>query len=206
MQSDSSERGRLPLAKTSPQTVATSFGIAILALAADQITKLVIASHFLPDQLIISGRILSLVYVTNTGGVCGYAQGTNALLASLGAATTLLIGISLFFLPNSRGYAAAFGLLLAGAAGNLIDRIRLGHVIDFVSLDLLGWPAFNLADASIVAGIGVVGVLFAVEAYRGREAPSAETLSVPPGAVVAVILAGIATVLGYILCVFRPFD
>jgi signal peptidase II len=204
MQSDSSEHGRSPPPKTSPQTVATGLAIAALALTADQITKLIVAGRFSPDQTIIGGRIVSLVYVTNTGSICGYAQDTNQLLAALGIVTTLLIGVSLFFVPNSI-YAAAFGLLLAGAAGNLIDRFRLGHVIDFISLDLLGLPAFNLADASIIAGIGIVGLLFAIEAYRGRGAPTSETLPVRSGTIVAVILVGIASVLGYILCVFRPF-
>jgi signal peptidase II len=206
MQSDSSERGRLPPSKTSLQTVATGLGIAILALAIDQIAKQIIASHFFPDQLILSGEFISLVYVTNTGSVCGYAQGTNQLLAALGTVTTLLIGVSLFFIPNSRIYAAAFGLLLAGAAGNLIDRFRLGHVIDFISVDLLGWPAFNLADVSIIAGIGIVGLVLAVQTFRDRGAPMVDAPPVRPGTVVAVILAGITAILGYILCVFRPFE
>jgi signal peptidase II len=206
MQSDSSERGRPPSPRTSLRTVAAGLGIAALALATDQITKLVIAGRFSPGQSIIPGRVASLVYVTNTGGVCGFAQDTNELLAILGATTTLLIGFSLFFLPNSGSYAAGFGLLLAGAAGNLIDRIRLGHVIDFISLDVLGWPAFNLADASIIAGIGIVGLLLAIEVYRGKGASEVETPSLQPGTVVAMILAGIAAVLGYILCVFRPFE
>lgn len=206
MHSDSSGNCCLRLSATSPRRVATGLGIAALALATDQITKLFLASRFSPNELILSGPCVSLVYVTNTGGICGYAQGANQLLAILGAATTIVIGFSLFFTPNSRLHAAAFGLLLAGAAGNLIDRIRLGYVVDFISLDPLGWPAFNIADTLIIAGIGIVGLLFLLEAYHDRKREISRMHTSRTAPFVAVIVAAVAAVLGYVICVLRPFD
>jgi signal peptidase II len=206
MRSDSSGQGHLPPPPTSPRTVATGLGTAALALSADQIIKLYLASHFSPNELICSGPYVSLVYVTNSGGVCGYAQGANQLLAIVGAATTLAIGLSLLFIPNSRIHAAAFGLLLAGAAGNLIDRIRLGHVIDFVSLDRFGWPAFNMADMLIVAGIVIVGLLFLRDSPNDRSRETSEAHTFRPALVVALIIAAGALGLGYVLCILRPFD
>jgi signal peptidase II len=206
MQSDSSARGRLLPSKTSLPTLATGFGIAALGLAADQIAKLIVSHRFFPDQLILSGRHWSLVYVTNTGGICGYAQGANQLLTILGSVTTLLILFSLFFFRDSRAYGAAFGLLLAGAIGNLIDRIRLGHVIDFISLDVLGWPAFNVADTLIILGIAILGLLFLLETRQDRDRAPAQTRTSRSPVAIVVVLTGVAAVLGYIICVFRPFD
>jgi len=206
MPTDAPNRARPPRSTTNLGTLATSLGLASVGLAADQATKLLIAHHYSPNQLIASGPVASLVYVINTGGVCGYAEGANELLAILGAITTLLVGLSLFFIPNSKPYPAAFGLLLAGAAGNLIDRIRLGHVIDFVSLDLLAWPAFNVADMLIVTGIGILGLRFLIDAHSGRTDDMTATRPLPSGATVAIALAGGAILLAYVLCIFRPFD
>ena len=206
MQTDSTRRGRQSPSQTSLRTVVTGLGLAAIGLAVDQGTKLSITSRYSPNQLIASGPVASLVYVTNTGGVCGYAEGANQLLAILGAVTALLIGLSLFFIPNSKPYPAAFGLLLAGAAGNLVDRIRLGHVIDYISLDLLAWPAFNIADLLIVTGIGLLGLRFLIDAYRSPREDTTATGSLPSGTAVAVVLAGVAALLAYLLCIFRPFD
>jgi signal peptidase II len=61
----------------------------------------------------------------------------------------------------------ALGLLIGGSASNLIDRIRLGHVTDF--LDLRYWPAFNLADSFIVVGVGILFLALVVgESHRAR--------------------------------------
>ncbi len=67
----------------------------------------------------------------------------------------------------------ALGLLIGGSAGNLVDRLRLGHVTDF--LDLRYWPAFNLADTFIVVGVAVLLVtLFAADRNDARRATAAE--------------------------------
>jgi signal peptidase II len=64
----------------------------------------------------------------------------------------------------------ALGFLLGGSASNLVDRVRLGHVTDF--LDFRFWPAFNLADSFIVAGVGIlIGALLLAEREPRRHAP-----------------------------------
>jgi signal peptidase II len=71
-------------------------------------------------------------------------------------------------------FRAALGLQLGGALGNLIDRIRLGHVTDF--LDFGSWPVFNLADASIVGGVAVLVLLMLLE---GRETAAQSQPEIP---------------------------
>ncbi len=61
--------------------------------------------------------------------------------------------------PQQRLLAASLGLLLAGAVGNLLDRIRLGYVVDFIVFtvrDSFRWPTFNVADAAIAVGVGLL--------------------------------------------------
>jgi signal peptidase II len=101
--------------------------------------------------------VLSLTHIQNTGVAFGLLAGASPL-AVLAAALTLA-----FFLFYNRGrwfatraLAAGMALLAGGAAGNLLDRIRFGFVTDY--LDLRVWPVFNVADAAIVAGAGVLVV------------------------------------------------
>jgi signal peptidase II len=102
---------------------------------------------------------IALVNVRNRGIAFGLFSDGGALLVALAAAA--VVALLVFFALNAtrRGAWVPVGLLLGGAAGNLIDRAREGAVTDFVDLPL--WPAFNLADVAIVAG--VVALLWVME-------------------------------------------
>lgn len=107
---------------------------------------------------------LDLTNTRNDGVAFGALQGRGTTVA-------LLIGISLglllvYFALHARSpwLWLPTGLLLGGALGNLIDRVREGAVVDFI--DPIAWPVFNLADVSIV--IGVLALLFVVEARPGE--------------------------------------
>ncbi len=205
------ENGRLSILKPAiaPRSLAVTLGVSALVLLADQSTKQWIVTHFQPHDLILDLPYISLVFVTNTGGVCGYAQGANALLAAVGAFTAALIGAAIWFLmPGNLPHAASFGLLLAGALGNLIDRLRLGYVVDFITVDLvLRLPSFNLADTAIMAGIGLMGFLTVWEMVQESRKKPGQILR-PLGRSTAVFLlaAGLLLAGGYVLCVFRPFQ
>ena len=92
--------------------------------------------------------------------------------------TALAIGALLaFFARSGRRHPllpAAVGLVLGGSASNLVDRLRLGHVTDFLDLDY--WPAFNLADTFIVVGVGLLFLSF-VAADRSSAAVGRSPLS-----------------------------
>jgi signal peptidase II len=202
------------LPRPSPKFILIAATVAAFLLFTDQISKSAIITNYSPNELIASTPYLSLVFVTNPGGICGYAQGAGTLLAGVGILTVVFIIVSiLFFMPDSPVYAVAFGMLFAGATGNLIDRLRFGYVVDFITFDLLQWPSFNLADASIVGGIGLIGFLTALEMMgQGGDAGAGIMeddrkfgLNFNQSALVYLILAGLVFAVAYLFCVYRPF-
>jgi len=108
---------------------------------------------------------LDLTNTRNTGVAFGALEGGGLVVALLiGLALVLVSGY--FALHAARSWLwLPVGLLIGGALGNLADRAREGAVIDFI--DPIAWPAFNLADASIV--IGVFALLYLVEGGRGAD-------------------------------------
>jgi len=94
-------------------------------------------------------------YTLNTGAVFGLMQGTNYLLAAITLAFLAFITFYHKKLPKNRYANAAFALITGGLTANMIDRIFIGGVIDFIKIGW--WPAFNIADSA--ATIGVIGLI-----------------------------------------------
>jgi signal peptidase II len=117
---------------------------------------------------LVSG-LLHLTLVHNRGGAFGLLPGASGLFVLVGAAAALVILIIGRRVPGlSWAGALALGLILGGALGNLLDRVLLGTVTDFVDVRLHGqnvWPVFNLADSCITVG----GVLAALQMLRGSK-------------------------------------
>jgi signal peptidase II len=129
--------------------------VAFAAVVADQVTKqIVVSSLELGESVHVVGP-LEIRHVTNPGIAFG-------LFSSWATAVTVLtavaVGWMLFYFARSGArhpvLPVALGLLIGGSVSNLIDRLRLGHVTDF--LDLRFWPAFNLADSFIVLGVAIL--------------------------------------------------
>jgi signal peptidase II len=141
--------------------------VVLAAIAADQLTKLIVASELsLDDGLHVLGPF-SIHHVQNSGIAFGlFASATPAVTAL----TAIAVGWMLVFFARSGSrhpvLPVALGLLIGGSTSNLIDRIRLGHVTDF--LDLRYWPAFNLADSFIVIGVGILFVALLLGETRQR--------------------------------------
>ncbi len=138
--------------------LAAVLGIVVL----DQVTKAVVRSRFgLYDSLAVIPGFFSITRVHNTGAAFGMLNGTDlpmkTLILAL-VATGALIGLALYAasLPaDQRITRFGLALIIGGAAGNLIDRITLGYVVDFVDVYAGTWHfwAFNVADAAITAGV-----------------------------------------------------
>jgi signal peptidase II len=143
----------------SGRSAARAAVVALIAVAADQATKaLVRASLELGDRDgVLPG--VELVHVRNRGVAFGMFEDGGVILVVVGVASVLALLV--FFATHSRRPLVWLptGLLLGGAAGNLIDRMRQGFVTDFIDLPL--WPAFNLADTCIT--IGVLSLLYVLE-------------------------------------------
>ena len=133
------------------------FGLlaAVIAIG-DQLSKAWVVQSFpLPTE--IMGDLVRIVIVRNTGGIFGLF-GDSALLLAL--SSTLVIALIVVYqaregLRQHWLLSVALGLLLGGALGNLIDRLRLGYVVDFVDVGLgdLRWYTFNVADSAISISI-----------------------------------------------------
>jgi signal peptidase II len=129
--------------------------IALAALAGDQLTKHIVSSHLTLDAERHVAGPLSIHHVQNSGIAFGLFASATPIVTAL---TAVAVAWMLFFFARSGArhpiLPVALGLLIGGSASNLIDRIRLGHVTDFI--DLRFWPAFNLADTFIVLGVVVL--------------------------------------------------
>ena len=130
---------------------------ALLIVATDQISKLWIRSNLTIGESVFEVGFFRLTYIHNSGAAFGLFQGQSFLLTiiALVGVSALLLYAYLFhhkfpFLGNRLG-KLALGLVLGGTVGNLIDRINIGYVTDFINFNL--WPAFNIADSAIFVGI-----------------------------------------------------
>jgi signal peptidase II len=135
--------------------------VVLAAVAADQLTKHVVTAALgLDDSVHVVGP-LSIHHVENTGIAFGlFARATSVVTVVTAAAVVWMLAY--FARAGSRHpvLPAALGLLIGGSLSNLVDRIRLGHVTDFI--DLRYWPAFNLADSFIVVGVAILLAALAV--------------------------------------------
>lgn len=133
---------------------------AILGLAADLLSKQLVfrALPNAPDERIeLLGSWLVLVMQRNRGGVFGIMQGKGYLFVIL---SVIALGVVAWMLrqagPKQRLIRVALGLVVAGALGNLYDRLMLGHVRDFLYVEAIRYPAFNLADTCICVAAGLL--------------------------------------------------
>lgn len=148
----------------------TFFSVAILVVAADQITKALVRFYLLHGQSFPAQGLLRITHITNSGAAFGILSNQSPLLmvtAGIGIIALLLYYRFPFF--DGALTRVGLGLQLGGAAGNLMDRLQLGHVTDFI--DLRVWPVFNLADSAIVLGVIILGY-FLVTSKREEDADS----------------------------------
>ncbi len=140
-------------------------GTALLGIGLDQATKALMVANFEgkpPIRLI--GQVLTVYVSRNSGSAFGFAPAATVLFTCIAAATAVLI-VTRAPRLSSAGWAVALGLLLAGAAGNLCDRLMRapgfgrGAVVDFI--DLQHFATFNVADSCLTCG-AVLAVLLSL--------------------------------------------
>jgi len=144
------------------------FLIPIIVVILDQISKIYIRNNMLPDESWeITPKLIWITFVQNTGAAFSFTLGNIGLNRIIFSAITFLAILVIAFLvikTVKKTEAVGFSLIMGGAAGNLIDRIWLGKVTDFINCDfpdfiMERWPVFNVADSSIVVGVSLL-VLF----------------------------------------------
>lgn len=154
-----------------PIYLAIASGILVL----DQLTKWAILSRFSYDTMVtVIPGLFSLVRVENRGIAFGFLSGVSS-----GIAFAVILAVSIAALavvcyllwktaPGARRSSLALALILGGAAGNFVDRVVRGSVVDFLDFYFRSyhWPAFNVADSAIVVGAG----LLLMDILRGQPA------------------------------------
>jgi signal peptidase II len=133
--------------------------VAVVALALDQATKALIRGQLLPGERIDLFAGVDLVRVSNRGIAFGLLDDAGSLVLVLAAVAFASLLVVFMAASERRGLWLPIGLLAGGAIGNLIDRIHEGAVTDFV--DIGPWPAFNLADVEITAGVVILVWMYA---------------------------------------------
>jgi signal peptidase II len=149
------------------------FAVAVVIFIADQATKaLVITGIGLNEHVRVVGDLVQLWHVRNSGAAFSLFQGGTLLFLVV---TLLAVGMIVYFHRTFRGrnpwLQVLLGVILGGTAGNLVDRVRFGYVTDFVSVGVgeVRWPTFNVADSSIVVGIGLLVAYLMVTDRRRQE-------------------------------------
>lgn len=167
--------------------------IALGLLVLDQLTKwLVIHRLYLGDEIRVLPGFFNLVHWGNTGAAWSLFHGNNHVLASVSAVALVVLYLARrYFEGDTVPGQVALGLIFGGITGNLIDRLVHRHVIDFLYFhvfrrdgEILGFPAFNLADTAICTGVGIVFLLSWAPHRRhdGTPAPTPTGIAASTGA------------------------
>ncbi len=143
----------------------TPAGLLLLAasiVAADQIVKLIVVNTMrMGHSIDIIGSVVRLTRTANTGAAFGLFRGGSTWFVWISAAASVaIIAFSREIVKMRFWERTAFGLVLGGAVGNLVDRIRLGAVVDFIDIGFgtLRWPSFNVADSAITIGVIILAI------------------------------------------------
>lgn len=146
--------------------------LALVVAIFDQATKQWIRNTFaLHDGITVINGVFDLRYVQNTGAAFGMFEGNNHWLVLLSAVVlVLLVRYWRVLMGESLLHRVAIGLMLGGVAGNLLDRLRFSHVIDFLDFywGRSHFPAFNVADSAICVGVTLYVLLSLGEAVQSR--------------------------------------
>jgi signal peptidase II len=165
--------------------IVVAIGLAVLAV--DQLTKALVLARFSGahryDVAHVLGDVLTLIFVQNTGTAFSLLQQSHAVYVIIPAAIGVVVWLYISQRPRNNPFLkVTFGLILGGALGNLLDRVRLGYVVDFIHFQIPGhfdWYVFNVADSCIVVGMLSLAATFFL---LPRESEPGPVLSRQPGA------------------------
>ncbi|HQA47243.1 MAG: signal peptidase II [Clostridiales bacterium] len=137
--------------------------IIISAIAADRVSKVICRQYLRPlGSIPVIKGVFHLTYVENTGAAFGMLQGNTWFLILTSVLVSAVVAYLIWKVkPENRYVKISLALILGGALGNLVDRVLLGYVVDF--LDFRIWPVFNIADSCVVVGAILLGYFVVVK-------------------------------------------
>lgn len=177
-------------------------GLVGLLLVADQLSKLIVRNSFaLGESVRVLGDFFHLTYIRNAGGAFGITFGHPLVYFLASSIIAVFITISLYRHPDIRRWSVwALTFILAGAIGNLIDRVYLGEVVDFLDCEFFDinlpsfslwfirfpgysmtrWPVFNVADSAVTVGIVLLLLSSWLDPHEASLTSSSPAADVPP--------------------------
>jgi signal peptidase II len=168
-----------PLIRTPNRRIAV---IALLVVGLDQLTKAIVLQFLgYADEKVVVPGFFKFVHWGNTGAAWSLFRGNNELLAIVALLALLILFLCRHYFDSRTLLGQiAFGMIIGGIIGNLIDRVRVNHVIDFLyfyvqpraGADPIGFPAFNVADSAICTGVALI---FLITLRTDHAAKSTET-------------------------------
>lgn len=140
------------------------FVVSLVAIALDQLTKWMAIQNLQGKEpyKLIEG-VLEFQFYSNTGMAWSLLEGQKIFILFTGLIILAVVIFGVIKLPNEKKFYILYflcGVLTGGAIGNMIDRIRLGYVVDFISFTLIDFPIFNVADMFIVVSVIILAILF----------------------------------------------
>lgn len=134
--------------------------LSVLVIISDQFSKHIAINSLNPaESVTVLKGVFHLTLVYNTGAAFSLLRGNNVLFIFISLAVIAYIAVYVLCKVKKGGYLSfPVALILAGAVGNLIDRLRFGCVVDF--LDFRIWPVFNIADSAITIGVALLCIRY----------------------------------------------
>jgi signal peptidase II len=148
--------------------------ITAAVLIADQASKALIGKFIAPYEAIeVIPGLFNVVSVRNPGAAFGIMSGGGSLVLTIISFLAMALIVVLIRQANNPSVVVVLSLILGGALGNIMDRIRFGEVVDFLDLHAWGyhWPAFNVADSAITIGVAAYLFITYFGATDGNTAP-----------------------------------
>src|SRR5918996_4982258 len=159
---------------SSTRPILVMLGVALVIYVADQATKAaIVATLAVGERLDVIGDVVQLWHAQNRGAAFSILQGELWLFFIVTVAALLMVAYFHRTLrERSIWLQVILGAILGGALGNFTDRVRLGYVVDFVSVGIgdVRWPTFNVADSAVVCGIGLLVIYLTVTERRAERA------------------------------------
>ena len=140
-------------------------------LLTDLLTKTFIAEELNGSTVSVIPYIFNFTYVQNYGAAWSIFSGSRVFLTIISFVFLIILAV-FYVIENKRGplFQVGIGLLFAGAVGNLVDRIALGFVRDFIQFDFWkSFPVFNIADSAITIGVVLLAIHFVISIFRGNK-------------------------------------
>ena len=171
----------MKIRRLSPLTYALYTGIILLGIALDQLTKWLAVTFLQKESVVVIKGILRLRYLENEGAAFGMLADSRWVFITV---SVLLIAVLLpyLYLGLAEGHIApiAIALILSGGIGNMIDRIALGYVVDFIDVYGIRFAVFNVADSFVCVGATVLAATLLWQIYLEWRATQKKTAPEAP--------------------------